>query len=251
MADWNPSESKAFNPAAAAAALASEQSETFGRKLHFSEQCAVLAALRSHIKPAVVSLAFGVSKITISQIGGALDSPNQDLDLRHLDPDYRRENPDRPPDRMPFRERKPERVKRYRAVAREYESMSESSFIQKYYTENVHARLTQAKLDLAHGRAPYARLGPNQRADQYAFETIGAFEVQREGFWLVRWTPTPGNSGWIFAACESDGSPLAPETKHNWKGREALNGPARPFRTSKQAWQAAWRYCNQNPPRRL
>ena len=240
-----PSESPSFDARAALAELTNGQSESPGRKLSFSEQCAVLAAVRNHVKPALISAAFGVSRITVSQIGGATSKPIpswQDPD-RHRPP-YKLEDPPKP------RTRDPNRAPRYRAVAREFELLGEDAFIRRYYTEDIHTRLTRVRNDIENERAQRVRIGPNPHAHQYAFANIGAFEVYDNDFWRVSWTPDPRQPGWIFAQCQPDGAPIPPEAKHNWKGREALGGPAKPFQTSKQAWTAAWRYCGQTPPRK-
>jgi len=219
MNQWTYNMSDAANPfdwRAAALELATSQPETGGQKLSFFEQCQAFAALKNNIAPRYVAIAFGISRIAVSQLHNCLH------------PDSRR----------------------YNRVREEFDRCnSEDAFLAKYYDQNLHTRIAQAKYDVDQARLKRIRGGPNPNADSKAFKMIGAFEIVEGEFWRVDFLHQTPIKGWYFANCQADGK--KPEIGGwNWHGFEtiAYDDDFRPFRKSVDAWRAAYKYCNHEPP---
>jgi hypothetical protein len=206
-----------FDYRKAAAELASSESERHGRKLTLFDQCQAFAALRNRARTPVVAAAFGITKAAAAQIAGCLKG------------------------------------ERYRAVKREFLYLGEDSFYHKYYTKDLFDRLLKVKYNIDGEATRFDRKAPNRKADSKSVDAIGVFEVRPNEFWQVNFVGprlNPELAGWRFAYCQADGQPLEGEDRLRWKGAEALDGgEPRPFRTSGYAYNAAWRYCNMDPPK--
>ena len=109
------------------------------RKLTFREQCGAFAALYAGVRNQVVARAFGVSLQCASKLSGCLE----------YDPDPYRDVEDGERILMDHnRNRRPNRVRHYETVAREFEALGREEFDRRYYTERVLNRIIVAKAQL-------------------------------------------------------------------------------------------------------
>ena len=110
------------------------------RKLTFTQQCGAFAALYAGVRNQVVARAFGVSLQCASKISGCLE----------YDPDpYREEEGVEGKILMDHnRNRSPARHRHYENVGREFEALGAAEFNRRYYTERVHKRIINAKVQL-------------------------------------------------------------------------------------------------------
>lgn len=133
-------------------AEASEGEKVGARKLTFREQCGAFAALYAGVQNKTVARAFGISIQAASYISGCLESDPDPYRLEYQ-PD---QNPDLDAPRKVLmdhnRNRNPSRRRRYEIVGREFEALGVEEFNRRYYTERVHRRIIEAKLQLRAGK---------------------------------------------------------------------------------------------------
>lgn len=144
--------------------------DTRGRKLTFSEQCAIAWALKVRtFKTATIRAAFNLTPATISWLRNSLE-----------------------PDRI-----------HYRNVREEYVRLGPERFEEKYYTRDLHFRFKRIELGLEHldenktDRAPRPT-GPNPNATKYA----GVHTLEDGSQWEVFWSDNP--LGWWFSRPEKN-----------------------------------------------
>lgn len=236
-----------FDPRKAITELVNSQVEGPGRKLSFFDKCAAFAAIYNGTKHAHVALAFGISRIAVSQLGGCLarDPRPYSVELvaeKHrvpvLGPD------DKPAGGFKFvstgamlekrtsrdmnENRSPVRKRRYQDVAQEFERLGEEAFFQRYYTEAIHLRLMKVKHSVDEEASRRARKGPDPEPDGLP-DFVDLPDGQERTFikWLDEPRP-PGPAGWYIVGPHRDmGSQW--ETDVQW-----------PFKTQAAARAAVW-----------
>jgi hypothetical protein len=209
-----------FNPESAVRELAGAHHERTGRKLSFSDQCALFYAVMNRIPPRTVAKTFAVTMTTVSLIGGCLARDPRPRTVEMGDGSTWR-------NRDMNANRNPNRVKRYRRVANEFERLGEEEFARRYYTHDIHTRLMRVKHDI--GNAARPGRGPNLQADKHAgrhdFPDWGvSYDI------VVRDDPP----GWYIEGESNQGH-------FSW-GREQLRGAIgrEPFASSTDALDGIW-----------
>jgi hypothetical protein len=228
-----------FDPLKAVAEITDATPNIAGRKLPFSEQCAAFACLyAAKYSQKLIAKVFGVGPDTVSHLAGCLKRDPRPYDVEPGIVDgqitdiytrYRDMN----------RNRNKGRIQRYRRVADEFERLGENEFFHRYYTREIHARMTLARRGFNEEAGRRARRGPNPEAN--SGRGVWQHPIDPEYFrveWLVeRITNRPG---WYYSPCNEKGRPVD-ERGFFWLGRDrvcALEDDF-PFPTSEAAKKAA------------
>jgi hypothetical protein len=214
---------KPFSPSEALQELRRGLHNRRVRRLSFPEMCGIFSTLRTSVeKPtishATICRAFNVTPTTVSLLAHCLTS------------------------------------NRYGAVKREFERLGEIAFSERYYTEEIHTRLMEAKHAVTAERA-YA---PNPGATKYSFKgggqnpPFGAVECF-ENFYRIDWLgekhfpDRPERRGWWYSPCNQDGSRFG----EHWQWRGDRDRPDQgPFLTSTRAYRQLWRIQTGEDPLR-
>jgi hypothetical protein len=204
------------------ASLASSQPSGPGRRLSFSEQCAVFHCLKATVKPSVVARAFGVTATTLSLLKNC------------------------------------EGTNRYPNVWNTYNKLGADEFHRRYYTDEIHQRVKHALYEIEEEINNRERTGPNRSATKFScVDGASAFRCG-DSWWRIDWVRQPegpngpaakdGAPGWYVIDCNPDGSRVDSQYELPYRGREMLDGsgtmPATPFRTSKLAYDAVFKLIN-------
>jgi hypothetical protein len=220
-----------FDPMKALVELHSGMPNRAARKLSFPEKCGIFAALQRVPDPekstetktvffprtmsgATVCEAFDVTPTTVSLLTHCLTSG-----------------------------------KHYGEVAREFLRLGQLEFCRRYYTPDIHARLSKAKHAIEVTK-PY---GPNPRADKYSFKQHGTYAILGDWHrvdWMGEKTfpENPEKRGWYYSVCQEDGTM---NEQWRWTG---INGvyaePLLPFETSTKAYRKSWTDMGADDPLR-
>ena len=199
----------------------------------FVVQCAAFYALQSGVRQADVSVAFGMAANTVSKLANCLN-------------------------RDPRR-----RVQYYQDVAREWERIGEADeFGRIYMTQEYADRLRRLKLGVTQPGDDKRRLGPDPSADKFSWQNIGIATIEDTGYdetsryAKIGWDTRDGVAGWYFIECDRGGFGREhPKPAELW-GTEALaldpfsdDAVRGPFRTSAQAYDAAFKLAGRDSPR--
>ena len=230
------SEATNFDGAAALEALARDGADFSQKRLSFSDQCAAFCALYHGKLPlSVVAMAFDITKATASLIGGCVrDDPDPYVEIvsfkdgvlqdeiENRDPNLRRSSSRRP---------------RYQAVAREFLHLGAAEFTRRYYTDEVHSRISNARRllrrDDVRGHA-----GSNPAAAKFSFKNWGVIKCL-DNYYRISWLKAGQSEfeGWHYSICEENG--LALEMGWDWTAFfDPINNEARAFRTASEAYDA-------------
>ena len=177
-----------------------------GNRLSFVDQCGLFAA-RGIAPHSVLAKAFGVTTATVSLIANC------------------------------------EKLKgRYKPLVAHLQTIGPAEFDRRYYTEEIHLRITRLKHDVAKTGDDRSLKGPNHLADKYAHANFGAFNIPNykgeQSTWRVEWIGGDP-PGWRFG---EEGDTIF------WQGKEAVGGEG-PFRTSADAFDGAHLAMGQDSPR--
>jgi hypothetical protein len=243
----NPSEAPTetgFDPRKAIAELVGAEPTEKARRLTFYDQCSAFYALYNGARPKVVAAAFGVTKTTVSLIGGCLTTDPRPYRVELVQEyitepaDYtdargrqRQRHTRVPTGRMVEKRirddmnqgRNPNRIQRYGRVAEEFHRLGEGAFAEKYYTNEVHTRLMRVKYDIDGEAARRGRKGADPKADSHAGPYTNAAGEACAIVWLSHDDEEP-IPGWFV------------QGPHMTFGRPTDDGERRPFQTSRQAW---------------
>ena len=213
-----------FDPFKESVLQANKYPSRSGAKLTFEHRCQAYAALYQGIAQVLVATAFGLSRPSISALANCRKDTRGPITMEL--PEYNSEGVRITKTHIlgalnitPLRRSNAYRKPRYQEVAREFDRLGETAFIQTYYTPRLKARIDNA----AYKRPVYGV--PQPSADRYAFENFGAFEA---GDWFrIDWREP---HGWFYAACKPDGSP-------RWNDELSYRGDNKdkPFPTSEAA----------------
>jgi hypothetical protein len=207
-----------FDPAKSRQELRTTAVAKLGPRLAFPDQCALFIAARDRMAPhPILAQAFGVTPATVSAIANCL-------------------NPAR-------------RIHKYTSVAKEYDKLGDELFAQRYWREEHAARILRLKYDAAEPGDDRRLRGPNLAADKFSAANHGVFTIPHPtgaAPYSVRieWLTHPYNqaTGWFFIFGEDE--------PH---GREAMGEledfQPTPFRTSAEAYDAAFVMVGESSPR--
>ena len=206
-----------------------------GPKLAFSTLCAAYAALIENISPALIARVFGLSRTSVSYLGGCRNDTRPPLTMelpdlqvfteevltddkqstrRFVDVTRRNVRTYTVGDLNITRGRSPGRKPRYREIAREFESLGYETFKSTYFTEEWRRRLKAAA---------QTHLTGDPAAAFYAFANYGLVQVETE-FFRIDYQP----DGWRYSQCRQDGSPRWSD-EHSYMGDRDTD---KPFMTS-------------------
>ena len=188
-----------------------------GPKLHFPALCAAYAALLENISPALIARVFGLSKTSISYLGGCRADTRPPVTMELPDIDGRPPRTYTVGDLNITRGRSPDRKPRYQEVAREFNRLGYDLFKSTYFTEEWQRRLKAAA---------QTHLTGDPAAAFYAFVNYGPVNVNGDLF-RIDWR----ENGWRFAQCQEDGSPWRDEYFYQGDDND------KPFMTSDAAYK--------------
>lgn len=123
----------------------------------------------------------------------------------------------------------------YPEVEREWLRLGDDEFIRAYVTEDLFLKAQRLKFDAGHKSDDRTARGPNSNADRYAFDRYGEFQAG-DAVARVDWI----DDGWRFAIVDADTL---------YQGQEALGQEPSPFRTSGDAFDAAFEIFDLKSPR--
>ena len=179
------------------------------RKLSLEGQCTVYACLYQGIHYSIVAEAFGVTRATVSAIGGCRDDEREPVIMEvggHTEKLYTN---------CLAKRRDPDRHRRYQDVAQEFERLGEDEFFRRYFTDDVVDLMRTAKARMKHSDATHAGV--------HHF-----YEYEPEHIFIDRY-----DNGWAYAGCKIDGSMI--HDHFAWTKDDNHN----PFKTSEAAYKHA------------
>lgn len=219
------------NMAAELAELARALTPARGPKLTFLDRCAAFACLYQGIPQPIVAKAFGISRASVSYIGGCVPIDN------------------RPPVTIEIgghvetladinltRRRLAGRKPRYQDVTDEFVRLGPDLFIQRYVTAELRdklIRLRDQRPKPGDDRTPFG-FDPTD----HGFKGVHDFGVNGMGGDEIIRVALIRNVGWVYAGCTLEGKPLHDQ----WAWCYDDNG--KPFRTDKAAFEHAKRDCS-------
>ena len=211
-----------FDPLVESRLLANKYPSRAAAKLTLEQRCQAYAALYQGVAQVLVATTFGLSRASISaltncrkdtrgpvvmELPGARDIAMGDLNMTRL----RRSNATRKP--------------RYQDVAREFERLGETAFIQTYFTPHLKARIQEA----AKKRPVYGV--PDPEADRYAFANAGEITDKWGEKFQINFVATRIGEGWQFIVSR-DG---IPSERHEYNGDDGGSDKDKPFMSSDAA----------------